>query len=282
MKKVSALILAVIITALSAGCTPDSAPADTTASADVTETTVADVAVTESVQVTEAVTPETEQTSADEASAPEETTEAPTEAAPKTTAEIVALFNNSANRIKTDATKVVKNYEKRTVNKDKVVIPAGLESTAESMLATFMGDDTDPIVYATRADIQSEYLVPGQSYVSKLDPAYVTEATCTDTGKEYKIVLKLKGHKNPTAGVGVGAVCDVIEASEVAEKASFIEEFSTEYYNCVVKATIDKATGRMVSSNYTTPLILKIRVNMFGTHDASLGFTFEKDYTITY
>ena len=75
---------------------------------------------------------------------------------------------------------------------------------------------------------------------------------------------------------------DVIEASEVAAKASFIEEFSTEYYNCVVKATIDKETGRMVKTNYTTPLVLKVRINMFGTHEASLGFTFEKDYTITY
>ena len=277
MKKISALILAVIITALAAGCTPDAEPADTTTAApEIAGTTVAENTVTEAVQATEAVTSENEQTAA------EETTEATTQAAPTTTAEIVALFNESANKIKTNATKVVKNYEKRTVNKDKVVIPAGLESTAESMMTKFMGDDTEPIVYATKAEIQSEYLVPEQSYVSKLDPAYVTSATCTDTGKEYQIVLRLKTHKNPTAGVGVGAVCDVIEASEVAAKASFIEEFSTEYYNCVVKATIDKETGRMVKTNYTTPLVLKVRINMFGTHEASLGFTFEKDYTITY
>lgn len=282
MKKISALILAIIIAALAAGCTPDTEPADTTTAPEITQATATDDTATEAAQTTVAVTNENEQTEAEETSAPEENSEAPTEAVPATTAEIVALFNESANKIKTNATKVVKNYEKRTVNNDKVVIPAGLESTAESMMATFMKDDTDPIVYATKAEIQSEYLVPEQSYVSKLDPAYVTSATCTDTGKGYQIVLKLKNQKSPTAGVGVGAVCDVIEASEVAEKASFIEEFSTEYYNCVVKATIDKATGRMVKTNYTTPLVLKVRVNLFGTHDASLGFTFEKDYTITY
>lgn len=282
MKKISALILAVIIAALAAGCTPDAEPADTTTAADTVQTTEAEVTQTEPVSSTQAAATETEATSAEETSAPEENSEAPTEAAPKTTAEIVALFNESANKIKTNATKVVKNYEKRTVNNDKVVIPAGLESTAESMIAKFMGDDTEPIIYATKAEIQSEYLVPDQSYVSKLNPAYVTSATCTDTGSEYKIVLKLKNQTSPTAGVGIGAVCDVIEAGEVAGKAPFIEDFSTEYYSCVVKATIDKATGRMVSSNYTTPLVLKIRVNMFGTHDASLGFTFEKDYTITY
>ena len=48
-------------------------------------------------------TPQTEETTA------EETTQAATEAAPTTTAEIVALFNESANKIKTNATKVVKN-----------------------------------------------------------------------------------------------------------------------------------------------------------------------------
>ena len=282
MKKISALISAVIIAALAAGCTPDTKPADTTTAPEITQATAADDTATDAAQTTVAVTNENEQTEAEETSAPEETTQAATEAAPTTAAEIVALFNESANKIKTNATKVVKNYEKRIVNNDKVVIPAGLESTAESMMTKFMGDDTEPIVYATKAEIQSEYLVPEQSYVSKLDPAYVTSATCTDTGSEYKIVLRLKTQKSPTAGVGIGAVCDVIEANEVAEKASFIEEFSTEYYNCVVKATMDKSTGRMVKTNYTTPLVLKIRVNIFGTHDASIGFTFEKDYTITY
>lgn len=203
-------------------------------------------------------------------------------AAPASTQEIVALFNESANKIKTDASKVVKNYEKRTVNEDKLVIPASIESAAKSMMNTFMKDDTDPIVYETREDIRNEFLVPEQSYVSKLKPEDVLKATCTDNGKEYIIYFKLKTQQNPTAGVGVGSVCDVIETAEVAEKASFVEKFTTEYYNCEVKATIDKASGRVTHINYTTPLVLNLTVNMFGTHDAAVGFTFEKDYSITY
>ena len=122
MKKISALILAVIIAALAAGCTPDAEPADTTTAPEITQATVADDTATEAAQTTVAVTNENEQTEAEETSAPEETTEATTQAAPTTAAEIVALFNESANKIKTNATKVVKNYEKRTVNNDKVVI----------------------------------------------------------------------------------------------------------------------------------------------------------------
>ena len=202
--------------------------------------------------------------------------------APKTTEEIVAFFNQSANRIKTEATKVVKNYEKRQVNDDKTVLPEGLESTAEDLLKKYMGDDTDPIVYSTREDIRNEYIVPEQDYVSKLQPSTVVKALCVDKGSTYEVYFKLKDQKNPRAGNGIGACCDVIEVHEVSEKVSFIKRFDTHYYNCEIRATIDKETGRVTHATYRTPLVLDLTVNLFGTHDAAVGFTFEKDYTITY
>ena len=201
---------------------------------------------------------------------------------PQTIPEIVELFNKSANRIKTEATKVVKNYEKRIVDEDELVVPKALESTAKSMMATFMKDDTDPIVYDTREDIRAEYIVPNQNYVSKLTAADVEKATYTDNGNEYIIYLRLKDEENPVSGKGVGSVCDVIEAAEVAQKASFVEKFTTEYYDCEVEIAVDKATGRVTHAKYRTPLVLNIVVNMFGTHDLSAGLTFEKDYTISY
>ncbi|MBR4049717.1 MAG: hypothetical protein IKK09_04405 [Clostridia bacterium] len=230
--------------------------------------------VEKSEKVKEAVT--------DEVSTEEASTEEATEAVPQTKEEIVELFNTAANKIKKNAAKVVKNYEKRTVNNDKTEIPGALESFAENMIPKVMGDDTKPTVWATREEIVAEYIVPEQNYASKLKPEWVTSAVCDDKGDTYEITLKLKDHKNPTAGVGVGAVCDVIETHEVSEKAPFVEEFSTQYYSCVVKATIDKATGNVIHTNYTTPLMLIMRVNLFGTHSGTMGFTFEKDYTITY
>lgn len=202
--------------------------------------------------------------------------------APKTTEEIVAFFNQSANRIKTEATKVVKNYEKRQVNDDKTVLPEGLESTAEDLLKKYMGDDTEPIVYSTREDIRNEYIVPEQDYVSKLQSSTVVKALCVDKGSTYEVYFKLKDQKNPRAGNGIGACCDVIEVHEVSEKVSFIKRFDTHYYNCEIRATIDKETGRVTHATYRTPLVLDLTVNLFGTHDAAIGFTFEKDYTISY
>lgn len=196
--------------------------------------------------------------------------------------EIVTFFNQSINNVKPTATKVVKNYEKRKFHEDKTEIPEAIESVAASMMSSMMGDDTEPIVYATKEEIRANFIVPEQDYSSKLKSDWVKEASCKDNGNEYVIYIKLKDHKNPTAGNGVGAVCDVIETHEVANKVSFVEEFSTMYYNCEITATINKATGNVTHIRYSTPLLLNMTVNLFGTHTGVIAFTFEKDYTITY
>ncbi len=200
---------------------------------------------------------------------------------PATTEEIVAYFNESANKIKKDAVKVVKNFEKRSIG--ELIVPDILQSTAESLIPAVIKDDTEPIVYDTKEDIKTEFIVPEKDYVSRLTPADVAKATCTDNGKTYKIYFRLKDEKNPVSGKGVGSVCDVIEAHEVAEKApSFVKELSTYYRNCEVTATIDKATGRVTHIVYSTPVALSVTVDLFGTHNVTANFTYVKDYTITY
>lgn len=197
------------------------------------------------------------------------------------TEELVEYFNKCANKVKTDATKVVKNYEKRNV--DDLVVPKALESMSGTFINEVMADDTEPIVYATKEEIRENFIVPGQDYVSRLKASDVVKADCKDNGKEYVIYFKLKDEKNPKAGSGVGSVCDVIETHEIAEKApSFLEEFSATYYNCEVTATIDKATGRMTHAVYSTPLTMSVVVNLLGTHNVGASITFIKDYSITY
>ena len=249
----------------------DVAVQPTTEPADVTYINLPDDTVTVPDAETTVVTGETTE--------PESTTEG---AVPATTEEIVALFNESANKIKTDAILVVKNYEKRTVNQEHVSIPKAIEGMTKTMLTTVMKDDTDPIAYSTREEIRTEFIVPDQSYVSRLKASDLVAATCKDTGKTYEIYFKLKDESNPSAGKGVGSVCDVIETHEIAEGPDFIEEFSTKYYNCEMKAVYNKATGRITHINYRTPVIMNMKVNLLGHHEGSMGFTFEKDFSITY
>ena len=200
----------------------------------------------------------------------------------KTTEEIVAIFNESANRIKGEATKVVKNYEYRTVNNEHLVVPSALQATAEEMMGKFMGDDLEPIEYATAEEIAAEYMVPDQSYVSVLKAEDVKEATFVDNGTEYEITITAKDCVNPSAGTAAGAAFDVIETAEISEKTSMIEKFDSQYYDCVVKCKIDKATGRMTWSNYTVSVIIDCRAKMIKTFDVKCGMTFEKDYNIFY
>ncbi len=274
MKKLLSAVILASTLLLTTAC-GNNTEVSTTVPADEAPLTsaVADI-VPDTTQATEDVSTDTTQTQ------PEETTATP--ALPTATVDIVRLFNESANKIKSDASTVTKNYEKRTVNKDKLVVPAGLQSTADDMIASFMKDDTDPIVYTGKEEIRENFIVPAQPYVSRLDTAYVAKAACTDSGNTYTIYIKLKNQTSPTAGSGIGAVCDVIESGEVAEKAPFVEKFTTEYYNCEITATVDKATGRITHIIYSTPLTLNITVNMFGTHDLVIGFTFVKDYTVKY
>ncbi len=288
--KIIAAALAAGIIMLTAACgnqQNDPVPEQTTANNDVSVTDTqqtthvqpVDATTQALIEVTTIKNEEPATTLPAKVTEPESTTESPV---PSTPEEIVALFNESANKIKTDAILVVKNYEKRTVNEEHVSIPKAIESVASGMLKTFMKDDLNPIPYTTREEIRTDFVVPNQSYVSRLKASDVEYASCKDTGKTYEIYFKLKTSVNPSAGVGVGSVCDVIETYDVANGPAFIEEFSTKYYNCEVKAVYNKESGRITHINYKTPLILNLRVSLMGTHSGSLGFTFEKDFSVTY
>ncbi len=292
--KISLLILSVLIVSISfisTACSRDTqdtnAPSGTPETSSSTEITEEDdeIAPTEnSTQATQKQDEETTDTTTSSTQADttnEQTQKTDEKSGPSTVEEIVAYFNECANKAKTDATKIVKNYEKRKVGEIKV--PDSLQSTAEKLLATAMKDDTEPQEYKTKEEIRENFIVPNQSYVSKVKVSDLKTATCKDNGETYEIYLKLKDEKNPVSGKGVGSVCDVIESAEVAEKApSFLKEFSTYYSNCEVKATIDKKTGRLIHAIYTTPVRMDVVVDLFGTHSATVNFTFIKDYTITY
>lgn len=199
------------------------------------------------------------------------------------TAEIIALFNESANKIKTDATKVTKNYEDRTHMEEYLVLPKALTSIAADLMNDAFKDDTVPVDYTTKEDIIANFQVPGQTWVSQLTEADVEEAKCVDNGTEYELYIKALPSINPEPGNGVAKAFDTITSSEIMEKApSMVKDFTTEYFDCIIRCKINKDTKQITWINYSSPLILKLKVEFFGTLDAQVGLKFEKDYTITY
>ncbi len=199
------------------------------------------------------------------------------------TAEIIDLFNESANKIKTDATKVTKNYEDRTHMEEYLVLPKALTSIAADLMNDAFKDDTVPIDYTTKEDIIANFQVPGETWVSQLTEAEVEEAKCVDNGTEYELYIKALPSINPEPGNGVAKAFDTITSSEIMEKApSMVKDFTTEYFDCIIRCKINKDTKQITWINYSSPLILKLKVEFFGTLDAQVGLKFEKDYTITY
>lgn len=242
---------------------------------------------------TTTVTTTAPSTAAPETQAPATDTTAPTAAdtavestasngTPSSVAEILALYNESANKVKTNASKVTRNFEDREVL--NLVVPSAVQSLADKIIAEALGDDTEPVDYTTAEDIKANFIVPGQDYVSKLTEADLAYATCNDNGTEYEIEIAAKGQANPTAGTGVGAGFDVIETAEIKSSsyASLLESIDVTYSDCIVKCKIDKATGNMIWASYYTPVEVHVIVSMFGSHEANVGISFLKDYTITY
>ena len=250
------------------------------------------VNATEAPQTTQATTaPTTQPTTAPTTQAPAEnnggetaTTAPQASSGEKTTAEIIQLYNESANKVKTSATQVVKNYEYRRMNEETMVVPSALKGMASTIIPKFMSDDLEPQVYDTPDLIKEKFIVPKADYTSKLTEADVVEATCTDNGTEYEIMIKVKDETNPVQGAGVGAAFDVLEMGDMTsgEYGNMIKKFDCQYFDCVLKCKIDKASGNMTWANYKTPLIMDMEVNMLGTHQVSCEVSFEKDYTITY
>ncbi len=257
------------------------ASAACTKTPDGEETTTAKAETQAQEQTTLPVAAQTDTTETETTLPAEEDSSEAENKTPETAEEIVEYFNTCANKVKTEAVKVVKNFEKRKVGDLKA--PKAIEGMGQSLTETFLGDDNDPIVYGTKEEIRTNYIVPDKDYVSRLTAGDVVTATCKDNGKTYEIYFKLKNEKNPVSGKGVGSVCDVIEAHDVAKKApAFVKELSTNYTNCEVTATIDKETGRMIHAVYSTPVALNVIVDMFGTHEITANFTYIKDFSITY
>ena len=155
---------------------------------------------------------------------------------------------------------------------------------ASDLLEENFQDDTVPIEYLTREEIVAKYQVPGVEWSSQLTEAEVVSASINDTGSEYEITIALHPSTNPEPGEGVAKAFDTITKSEIIESApSFVTGFDTNYKDCVVKCRIDKSTGRTTWSNYTSTVILSVKLTFLGKPlDAQVGMTFEKDYTITY
>ncbi|MBQ9912812.1 MAG: hypothetical protein IJO73_01140 [Clostridia bacterium] len=212
-------------------------------------------------------------------SAPAE--QAPSTGAPATTEEIVALFNESANKIKTNATKATRNYQDMRIN--KLEVPSALQSLADGAIEKFVKPNMTPEVYVG-AEVAEKYPVSGTDFASKLKPEYLETITCTDNGTEYIIDIKMKDQVNPVyrSGEGVGSIFWTMNIDDIANNAPGFESGELSYYDCTATAKIDKATGNMTYSKFIYNFDMDVKIKMIVSLQAIASLTVDEEYVIEY
>ena len=200
--------------------------------------------------------------------------------APSSKADIVKLYNESANKIKTNASKVTRNFEDLQHNSEYTEMPGALQSIGSGLISSFLKKDETPVDY-TGADINASFPVKGESYVSKITEADLSDATCSDDGTNYNITLKFNECTDPTTN-GCAVAFNIIKPEEVYSAAKVVKSFSVRYYDAVIECKIDKATGNMTWVKFTLPMVMSVTAQVLATLDAKVGMTFIDDYSITY
>ncbi len=205
----------------------------------------------------------------------------PSSGAPATTEEIVALFNESANKVKTNAKKATRNYQDMRIN--KLEVPSALQALADGAIEKFVKPNMTPEVYEGEL-VAEKYPVSGTDFASKLKPEYLETITCTDNGTEYVIDIKMKDQMNPVyrSGEGVGSIFWTMNIDDIANNAPGFESAELSYYDCTATAKIDKATGNMTYSKFVYNFDMDIKIKMVVSLQAKASLTVDEEYVMEY
>lgn len=301
-KQILALCMALMLTV---GCfaacgkepepetTPENA-ALTIAETEPAPVETADAQTTEAPQTTEPAAVSEAPTEAETSEAAQQTTEkaeetSAAEKTPQTKEEILALYNDSINRVKTESKAIVSNYTLNSQTQDAVISNKMLQGIANKLISANMGYDKKKanIKYTTPTQIIDAFPVRGQKWSSQLTSADVTKATCTEKDGVYTVTLYLVPDTTPNikAGQGhAGKAFSVITKESIVEGAgslgmSVIEEDTIKltFKDCRITAKIDKATGHVTDANYYMDWTLALTA--LGI-DVAVSFGSEDDYSI--
>lgn len=205
----------------------------------------------------------------------------PSTGAPSTNAEILALFNESANKIKTGATKATRNYQ--DIRVENIELPSALQSLGDTLVAKFVTPNFTPIEW-TGADIAANYPVGGMDYVSKLTEADIASATCKDNGTEYEVVIAINAEQDPVpdSGLKTNAIFWVMNPATISENVPGMQSSSVAYHDCKVTAKIDKATGNMTYALYEFRFDIDVTIKVLATLNAGVDVAVDEEYVIAY
>ena len=201
--------------------------------------------------------------------------------------EIVSLFNESANKVKKNAKKVIRNYENLSHDERNSDYPVALKLAYNSLINSWIVNHDTPIEYAKAQGgesdlIKANFPVKGKDWTSKLTADYVDSATLTEKDGRYHIVISLSDCVNPAENEGVCSVMEEVNLAKVQELVPVVKACDTRYYDCKIECIIEKDTGNMVYAKYTQPMILSLVAGRVTDMDATFAMAIESEFEIEY
>jgi hypothetical protein len=188
---------------------------------------------------------------------------------PATPAEIVDYFNLAANRVKSDKPGYTFTMTPKT-EESKITISENVpfrDFIAKFIVSAINKSSKEPVTIE-KGSTHDEFPAKGHSWASKLVPAALSGATCTDKGGYYEIELKFREEK-------LSALPDEPETTMHGKAFSLLtnqdfrqafggfdvklpglkinvgnEKFVPAYKGCYIQCKIEKSTGSMMSAVY--------------------------------
>ena len=206
---------------------------------------------------------------------------------PNTTAEIVEYFNKASNNVKTKAKSVTKvkeeNYQAQDINLGALGM---LQGAISGLINDNMGvnEEQSGRTGTSVADKNAIYPVENESWASKLTVDDVKEATCTEQNGVYTITITVKNDElaqEYSHGTGHhGKAFNIVMPQTIKDNAgpasSLLSSLKVGYQDGKIIATVDAATGNIISAKYD--FIWLLNIDMFGGITAYFGI--RTDYSV--
>ena len=201
---------------------------------------------------------------------------------PDTNEEIVALFNKSANNVKKNASKVIRNYENIRHEETLSDYPIVLKLAYGSLIDSWLVNHDTPVEYAQTDLIRDNFPVKGKDWSSTLSANDVDNVVITEKDGNYHITINLAYCKNPAENTGVCSVMQEVDLEKVQELVDIVKSCETEYYDCKIECIIEKDTGNMIYAKYTQPMVLNITTQRLTQLEAVFAMSIENEFEIEY
>ena len=253
-------------------------------------TQLSDITASTPDPTTETTLPESTTVPSTAESTTKEATTKPTTTKPTTTKdtvidskeEIIELFNESANKVKKSAKKVTRLYENRRHDEDISDYPAVWNTVGGSLINSWLVNHDTPVEYDEKELIIANFPVKGEEWSSKLLAEDVAHATCREIEGYYEIEIYLDYCVDPEENRGPLAVMEGVNTELVQEFVDIVTDCSVEYYDCMIRCSIEKETGNLVHIKYIEPMALTLTTKRFTTLTGLFAMTFESEYDIMY